>query len=247
MNETMELAPQAALPVERRAPSVPEMLQAVIDRGVTSENAAALEKMVDLYERMQEKEAEKAFAVAFKALQSESSAIKAMRPVKCKDGTLKYKFAPYEDIMEQVKPLLEKHGFTVSFSTEFVEGRIVKICTLQHIGGHSRINKFAAKVGSGPPGCSETQADGAASTYAKRFALCDALNITIEKDSDANVEGDGTKITKEQAASLRERAKATGSNEALFLTFAKAATYEDILASNYSKLDASLRKKESTK
>jgi hypothetical protein len=144
--------------------------------------------------------------------------------------------------MEQVAPLLQKHGFTVTFSTDFKEGRIIKTCTLQHVGGHSRSNQFAVRIGSGPPRASEAQADGAASTYAKRFALCDALNIVIDKDTDAKVEG--APITKEQAAELEHRVQMTNSNREAFLKFAGANSFSEIASAKYEILDGFLAKKE---
>lgn len=244
MSETMELVRHEDQPVAKSAPTVADMLQAVIERGVTGDNVAAMKELVGLYERMEDRNAEKSFAAAFKALQSEMKGVKAMKPVPNNDGTTRYKFAPYEDIMAQVRPMLEKHGFTVTFSTDFAEGRLIKSCTLQHIGGHSKTNKFAVRIGSGPPKATESQADGAASTYAKRFALCDCLNILIETDTDARAEG-GT-ITKEQAEDLRRRVRETGSDEAAFLKFAGANSFEAIVNGRYSGLDAALRRKERT-
>lgn len=244
MSETMELVRQEAQPVAKTAPTVADMLQAVIERGVTGDNVAAMKELVGLYERMEDRNAEKSFAAAFKALQSEMKGVKAMKPVPNNDGTTRYKFAPYEDIMAQVRPMLEKHGFTVTFSTDFAEGRLIKSCTLQHIGGHSKTNKFAVRIGSGPPKATESQADGAASTYAKRFALCDCLNILIETDTDARAEG--ATITKEQAEDLRRRVRETASDEAAFLKFAGAASFEAIMDGKYSSLDAALRRKERT-
>lgn len=238
--ELVSIKPQQ----EIGASVVVDMMKAVLDRGVTAENASALEKLVGLCERMQDRESERAFAAAFKALQSEMKGVKAMKPVPNNDGTTRYKFAPYEDIMAQVRPMLEKHGFTVTFSTDFGDGRLIKSCTLQHIGGHSKTNKFAVRIGSGPPKATETQADGAASTYAKRFALCDCLNILIETDSDARAEG--AAISKDQAEDLRRRVRESASDEAAFLKFAGAATFETIAEGRYSSLDAALRRKERT-
>jgi hypothetical protein len=231
-----------AAPMQVAAPSVAGMLQAVIDRGVTAENVAAVEQIVKLYEHMQEKDAEKLFAQAFNALQTEMKRVRAMKAVPNNDGSVRYRFAPYEDIMEQVRPMLEKHGFTVTFSTDYAEGRLVKSCTLQHIGGHSKTNKFAVRIGSGPPKATESQADGAASTYAKRFALCDALNITIETDSDARAEGGP--ITPEQADELARRVAETNSNREAFLKLAGAASFAEIGAAKYSILDEMLTRKE---
>lgn len=242
---TLEVVPaDASLAVARTPPTVADMMQTVIQGGVTQENVVALEKLVGLYERMQDKEAEKAFAGAFVNLQSEMQNVKAVRSVPDNRGGTRYKFAPYEEIMQEVGPRLKANGFTITFSTDYSEGRLIKTCRLQHIGGHSKENKFAVRIGSGPPGTTETQADGAASTYAKRGALCDALNIVIERDDDAKAEGGA--ITAEQAKDLRRRVQETGSNEEHFLKFAGSATYEAISTSKYAMLDESLRKKEKT-
>jgi hypothetical protein len=219
------------------------MLQAVIERGITGENVAAMEKLVGLYERMEDQRAEREFAQAFVALQSEMPKVQATRPVPNKDGTQRYKFAPFEDIMAQVGPMLQKHGFTVCFSSKFENDRIIASCTLQHVGGHKRTNDFAVRVGSGPPGATVSQADGAASTYSKRFALCDSLNIVISHlDNDARLEG-GT-ITKDQADELERRVNETNSDKKIFLQLAGATLFSEIPAAKYDLLDEMLTRKE---
>lgn len=245
MSENLELVPQQgtrAVDAVRPQPTVAEILAAVVERGVTTENVSAVKEVVALYERMEAKKAEREFAASFVALQAEMGNVRAVKAVPNNDGGVRYTFAPFEEIMATVKPLLEKHGFTVTFSTDYAEGRIIKECTLQHIGGHSRSNKFAARVGKGPPGASDTQADGAASTYAKRFALCDALVIVIDKDSDARLEGGS--ITPEQAEELMHRVQMTNSDRARFLAFAGAKCFEEIPSAKYDTLDAFLRRKE---
>jgi hypothetical protein len=228
--------------------SVGQMLQGALASGVTADNVAVLEKLMDLYERDQARQAEKEFASAFVALQAELLPIVADTPVPNNDGSVRYKFARYEDIMATVRPLLLKHGFTVSFSMSFSEGRVTQACTLQHTGGHSRTNQFTARIGRGPPGATETQGDGAASTYAKRFALCDALNIVIERDSDgrppeADARIEGAPITPDKAQYLRELVRDTKSDEAAFLKFAGAAKYEEIGSARYDSLVAALHRK----
>lgn len=244
MSSELELANRQAnaLAVSKPTPSVADMLQAVIERGVTGENVNALEKLVGLYERMQERDSEKAFATAFVALQADMPNVKATGTIPDNSGNARSVFAPYEEIMAQVSPLLQKHGFTVTFSTDYKEGRIVKTCTLQHVGGHSRSNQFAVRIGSGPPRASEAQADGAASTYAKRFALCDALNIVVDKDTDAKVEG--APITKQEADELSRRVAETNSDRDKFLQAAGAASFAEIPSSKYEMLDEMLSRKE---
>lgn len=219
-----------------------QMMQAMIQSGVTAENVAAFTELVKLSEHMEDRTAVKQFTAAFVALQSEMPKVKATKAIPSNDGSVRSRFAPYEEIMEQVAPLLQKHGFTVMFSTDFREGRLLKTCTLQHVGGHSRSNTFAVRIGSGPPKASEAQADGAASTYAKRFAICDALNIVVDVDVDARAEGGP--VTQEQADELERRVAETNSNREAFLKVAGAANYVSIPAAKYAMLDELLKKKE---
>lgn len=234
----------AQLSVSSQAP-VAKMLEAVLEKGLTSDNVGAVERLVELYERMQAKDAEKQFAAAFVALQSEMPAIQASKAVPDKYGNIKYKFAPYEAIMQIVRPLIEKHGFTLTFSMNIAEGRVIQSCTLTHVGGHSRTNQFMARIGGGPPGSSDAQADGAASTYAKRFALCNALNIICEQDTDGKDDArhEGEPISKDKAAYLRELVHETKSNEAQFLLFAGATSYDTIGSSRYDACVTALMKK----
>lgn len=206
------------------------MLQGVINQGITADNVQALEKMCNLYERMEAKNAEKEFAAAFVKLQSEIPKIEPTRGIPGKSGQVKFMYAPYEEIMRKVRPLISKHGFTITFDNDFSDGRVVVTCKLQHIAGHKTETKHAARVGSGPVNSSEAQADGAAQTYAKRFALCSALNIVIEHDTDAanDARNEGAPITADQAADLRALCEEVKADKVKFLEYAEAATFEEI-------------------
>ena len=222
-----------------------ELIRELVKGGLNAENVGGLERLVALAERQEARQAEKDSAAAFVALQSEMPRIFKTKAVPDKNGNLKYKFAPYEYIMEQVKPLLQKHGFTITFSMGFNEGRVIQSCTLQHTGGHSRTNQFMARVGSGPPGSSEAQGDGAASTYAKRFALCDALALVIENDTDGrpDARNEGAPVTEDQALYLEDLVKQTKSDKAAFLKYAGASDYASIGSERFEALSRSLNKK----
>lgn len=246
MSKELELAPrESAIEARTTAPTVADMLQTVIAKGVTGESVTALEKLVGLYERMQEKEAEKAFAAAFVSLQSEMPPIVATTVIPNRG-----KYEKFEDVMKVVGPILSKYGFTVSFSMDFKENRILETCHLKHVGGHSQSNSFAVRVGKAD---TETQADCKAATTAKRNALLNALNIVIRQDclteeNDASLEGDPfAKVTLAQAEELERRVHATNSHAAAFLKFAGAGTFADIAASKYAELDAMLKRKEKSK
>ena len=227
-------------------PTVADMLNAVIQKGISSENVGALEKLVELYERMEVRNAEKSFALAFTTLQAELPTIVASTPIKNRG-----KYEKFEDVMRQIAGPLQKNGFSVSFSMDVNDKRIVETCHLTHIDGHTRTNSFAVRVGNNSD--SETQADCKAATTAKRNALLNALNIVIRQDAlqdeeggDASIEGDPNKfVTPEQADEIERRVKETNSIVAAFLKFAGAPTFREIKANKYSEIDDMLHRKES--
>jgi len=220
------------------------MLNSVVEKGITAENVSAMKELVGLYERMEDRGAKQHFTAAMTALQAELPKVIATRIIPNKDGTIRSTFADYGTIMDAIEPYLTKHGFSVSFTIRYDGPRLIAICRMKHAAGHEDTNEFGVRIGNGPPGCSEAQADGAARSYARRGALCDALNIVVDHDNDARAMG--TKITPEQAASLRDRAKAAGADESRLLRFAGADSYEEIRSTSYASVDEALRKKETT-
>ena len=228
----------------------PMPVAAMASQGISIEAAfnAAASKALDkdslqVMKELLAMDAARQFNTAFVALQQDMPTIVAKTVIPNRG-----KYEKFEDLMLVVGPLLTKHGFTVSFSQDFKENRILETCTLSHCGGHSRSNSFAVR--SGGKADSETQSDCKASTTAKRNAFCNALNIVIRQDclneeNDAGIEGDPSAIiTHEQAESLKFRVYDTGSNEAAFLQFARAKSFFEIPASRYNELDFYLRRTE---
>lgn len=229
--------------IAESSPSVGQMLAALIDKGDPEKNIGVVERLIALQERQEQKQAERMFAVAFHGLQQETLGVQAVDMVPDKNGNARYFFASYEHIMEQVGPLLLKHGFSVSFDSEFKEDRLVMRCTLMHIGGHSRVSTQYMRVGS-VYGANDAQNDGATATMARRYALCSALNIVIERDTDGgDARNEGEPISFDKAQTLREMVKEAKADEAKFLKYAGASTYEEIGAARYQSLFRELQER----
>lgn len=224
---------------QRSDPTPMELMAQAIEKGMTPE---ALEKLYRLKRDIDADNAKRLFAKAFTELQAEMPIIQACRVVPNKDGSERYKYAPYEDIMRQAQPLLKRFGFTVSFSTVVDGNRVRAICILLHKGGHERTNEYAVRIGGGPPGSTEMQADGAAYTYAQRGALCDCLGITISgRDNDAR--DLGANVSHDQCEDLRQRVADAKLNVTSFLKWAGATSFETIPETSYRKLDDYLKGK----
>ena len=224
-----------------RGPSPADMMQAMIEKGVTQENAAAFKELVLLSEHMEDRRAARDFNESFVRLQAELPTIVAKTLIPNRG-----KYEKYEDILKVVGPLLTKNGFTVSFSNDFKDGRIIETCHLT-FGTVTRSNSFAVRTRKAD---SDTQSDCMAATTAKRLAFCNALNIVIAQDmqtneNDVGLEGDpNAKVTPEQADELERRAQLTNSNIKAFLAYAKITKFADIPARLYPELDRMLAKKE---
>jgi hypothetical protein len=231
---TQELAPVAS------EPNVGQMLQAVIEKGVTADNVAAIEKLVDLYERMDNKRAEKDFNAAFVRLQKSLPVIVAQTEIKNRG-----KYERFEDVMHVVGPLLTANGFSVSFSQTGDDKRVTVTCHLRHEGGHSTETAFSVR--NGVTGDHATQADCKASTTAKRNALLQCLNIVIRQDclqDEDDPRNEGGFVTPEQAFELERRVNETNSDRAKFLKLAGAEKFAEIPAGKYTMLDEALARKE---
>lgn len=214
MKDTQLALPERQLPANPE-PSVAQILSAAVQGGVTAENVAVVKELLAMQKEIREDESKRAFARDFVALQAAIPAMEKSKEVKNKDGSHRFAYAPFEEIMDAVKPLAQEHNFGITFDTETVERSITVHCILIHSSGHEKRNKQTVRIGSGPPGSSEAQADGAATSYAKRFALCAALNITIETDREEARGGDA--ITEEEAAELEKGVTETGIAPVKFL------------------------------
>lgn len=113
--------------------------------------------------------------------------------VKTKKGAKGYyKYAPLEDIIEQTRKLMHDHGFSFSISSAVENGWVKALCRVTHQGGHSEVGEFKCPIDSNRENAmSEPQRYGAALTFCRRYALCNAFGIlTADQDTDA---GSGTK------------------------------------------------------
>ena len=101
----------------------------------------------------------------------------------------KYRYRSCEDILEGVKPLLTESGCTLTISDDIilVGSRIyVKATvTLKNGNGESEVVTAFAREEETKKGMDGSQVTGAASSYARKYALNGMFCIDDTKDSDA--------------------------------------------------------------
>lgn len=97
------------------------------------------------------------------------------------------KYAPLEDIVKVVQPILSKYGFSISFTTEQQGLEAITVnCILQHKDGHSTSTALMLPTKAVNNSMNAMQAIGAAISYGKRYTICGILNIATAQDDDNN-------------------------------------------------------------
>ena len=174
--------------VERVADIAPvkqsDSVLAVISRAATDPNVdiGKMERLLDMQERVLTRNAEMAFYAAMSELQDAMPTIKKEGQIRVK-GELRSRYARFEDILGQTKPLLKQYGFSVAFKSNFVDGQLEITGTLSHREGHHESTTMRLPFDeSGSK--NNVQAIGSSVSYGKRYVYCMLLNINITEDDD---------------------------------------------------------------
>lgn len=171
---------------QNTAPAVSSESQAIlqmIERVVLNPEAdmEKLSKMLDLQERILNRNAKQAFTADLAAMQAELPLVG-----KHGEGHNKAKYALLEDINEAIRPTLQKYGFAVTFRVKQQPGMATITAILSHRIGHSEETDLILPLDtSGSKNA--VQAVGSTLSYGKRYALCALLNISTGDDTDGNL------------------------------------------------------------
>lgn len=120
----------------------------------------------------------------------------------------KYNYRSCEDILEAVKPLLDDCTITVSDEIVSIGDRFyVKATACLSLSENEKVTNTAyAREPAEKKGMDDSQITGAASSYARKYALNGLLAIDDTKDADAEISEPAKTnlITDEQFAELQE-------------------------------------------
>ena len=162
-----------------------------------------LQKILDLVEKQRAQWAKERFFEDMALFQAECPIIEKTKEARDtrpgKGDLLLYVYAPYEDIAAVVQPVLTRHGFSAAIKTKVESHDSVRIvtstCVIRHKDGHSEETIFEVPVGEGTQIMSPMQKVAAASSFSRRYAYRDALNLAMKGEDVGLVadEGDAEK------------------------------------------------------
>jgi len=219
--------------------TTPDPMVSMIERIAMSPDLPIdrLERMMDMKERMDAKEAEQQFNTAFAQASAEFPAI----PMNG-EGHNRKPYAKHSDIVKYTRPTLAKHGLSLSWDTVVKDGSVIVTAILSHIGGHARRTEMILPADtSGSKNA--VQAVGSTQTYGMRYSAQAILGLSLGEDVDDDAQSLNERITPDQAQGLRDLITETGSDEAKLCAFFKVQRLEDLPGKIYPRADAMLRAK----
>lgn len=163
--------------------NIQTLLAQAIDKNIPVET---MEKLLAMAQVMKAEWAKEEFHKAISGFQADCPTIEKKKHVNDKYGKLRYKYAPLESIVEQVKIPLNKNGISYSIDTDVQPTAVKAIVKITHISGHSESSSFQVPIDP-ESYMNQPQKFASALTFAKRYAFCNALGIlTGDEDDDSN-------------------------------------------------------------
>lgn len=233
-SEAIDIRKRATLATRDEAGlQMQELFRQALDKG--AEGVGALEKLIDLQERVHKRRAELEFSLALAAFQNECPPVQktSTANIASKSGTgYKFTYADLEEIIATVRPHLMAHGFSFTFDSD-TDGRMLTcVCTLRHEAGHRESSKFVVPTES-PSAATPAQKMGGALTYAKRQSLIGVLGLSLT-DPVPEEHAAVAKVTEEQAATLTALLAETGVSLEKFGARFNVAAVADLPATLYA-------------
>lgn len=197
MSELIEQQPQQIAIAQSDSSAVMSIIQkAASDPSVDMDK---LERLMLMHERMQSKNAEQAFNAAMAQMQCE---IPTVGETGLNTHT-KNAYATLDDINVVLKPIMQRHGFSVMFKVDHSSTGISVTGILMHSAGHREQTTMLLPVDAGS-GRNAVQAVGSSTTYGKRYVMCALLNITTgdQRDDDGHASQSEPLVTQIQAKQI---------------------------------------------
>jgi len=163
-----------------------------------------MREIMDMQMEMMRFQAELAYNAAMNACQGEIPQIETNK----RNDHTKSNYANLEGIDTIIRPITRKHGFSLEFDTEHMEGGVNIICWVRHVDGHKERRTLAGNLdltgSQGKANKTSIQGTGSTVSYLQRYLTKLIFNIIIKgEDTDGNKDKPDAKPQDEFAAAVR--------------------------------------------
>jgi hypothetical protein len=206
----------------------------VIERAATNPEVDIdkMERLLQMHERITERQARAAYAAALARLQPRLPIIAERGGIKDRGGNIQSKYALWEDIVGVITPILSEEGFSLSFRTGNDANGVTVTGVLMHRDGHAESTSLTLPIDTSGSK-NGVQSVGSSTSYGKRYTAAALLNLRTGDVDDDGQAGPGGCITEAQAADLRALAEEVGADQGRFLKYLGAASIDTIPAAKF--------------
>lgn len=215
------------------------VLRAAMDPGV---DVAKMQALIAMHQQLQDREARQEFNSAMVAAQREMPRIgKDGLVVNHKTGAVQSRYATLENLDKAIRPVYERHGFSVSFNTGAQAGAKLEILArVRHGAGHQEDYRMPLELDTSGAK-NGTQGAGSTFSYGRRYLLKAIFNI-VEEGEDRDGAAAAT-ITDGQVASIETMIADTRSNLSMFLRIFNIEKLAEMPAERFRDAMAALEQK----
>lgn len=174
------------------APDATSIIQ-MIERAAVNPNVDInkMERLYEMHEKALDRAAKLSFVRAFSAMQPTLPVIDERGQITNAAGKVQSTYAEWEDINDAIRPILNAHGFTLSFKPgSGAEGKVTVTGILRHIDGHEDEATVPLPLDASG-GKNSVQGVGSSLSYGKRYSAIALLNITSRAPRDRDDDGRG--------------------------------------------------------
>lgn len=209
-------------------------LQKALESGT---NPDALDKMLSMMERIQDRQSEQAYNLAMRDAESSMPAVER----KAKNDHTGSNYAKLTHIQEKCMPVITAAGFSLSFGTgdSPIQDNVRIVCDVMHISGHTRTYSVDIPLDMTGPGGKQnktaTHGTASAITYGQRYLIALIFNINLSdqglgKDDDGNAAGKHPEKTLTQTQLKKLNAEMNSANVDIphFLEYFKIVQVSDL-------------------
>jgi hypothetical protein len=216
-------------------PSIGEMIQTALQTGIKPDD---LGKMLDVWERMKDREAKTKFAAALLAFQNSCPTI--ARNKHAGNDRFGYDYATLDYIASVIRPHLDQQGLSYQFDSSIDNGMVRVTTIIRHTGGHEERTTFSAPIDP-KASMNDPQKVASATSYARRYGLMLALGLATGGEDDDGKAAGSKYITEEQVSTLTDLIADSGADLPRFLNFMAVDQLAHIAARDYGKATRALR------
>jgi ERF superfamily len=183
--KTITLAQSDRLNALATRVDVQALIAIAVEHGASIET---LERLVGLARDIRAVSAREAYYEAIAAFQQRCPPIhkKGKATIVTRSGgSYSYKYAPLDEILSTIQPIMGELGLSVSWRMRMEPNAVVANCRISHRLGHYEESGDLVMPFQNDGRMNPAQVVGSASTYAKRYSLLAILGMSPEDDDDA--------------------------------------------------------------